>query len=265
MARRPPPLYRLSRILRLVGLAVLTVLIIYVGLVIYSASMVKPSTKGGASAAHLESNGTAQITQSVNLSNPGFFGFSDLTTAVVLTWPNGTFVGSGGSAPLSVPGGGEGRINVSFWLPLATSASQLLTHSASLTLKLWLNLTYASLLTLHVSNQQNYSWGAPFANFNATPGSPTPQSNGTLLVPVTVSYNNEADFGVGGTASVRVLSSTGAACTSSSLNVGTSAHGSFYQTVDLYLAASCNPSGGSIVVTFTGSGITYTFPPQGIP
>lgn len=265
MRRRPPTLFRVSRILRLVGLAVLTAILVYTGLAIYSASEVRPDVHGGGTSAGLEANGTAQVSQTINLTNPGYFAFTDLSTAVLLTWPNGTVVGHGGSAATTIPAGGESRINVSFWLPMATTASRLLTTSATLPLIVWLNLTYASLVTLHVSAQQNYSWGAPFSQFNATPGTPTPQSNGTVLVPVRVTYANDADFAVGGIATVTVADSSGAACGSSTLPMGSSPHSSYDQTLDLFLPASCNPSGGSVTVTYTGSGITYTFPREAIP
>src|SRR5579859_1399648 len=170
MARPRPGLYRLSRALRRVGLVVLVVLLLYVALVIYSASQIRPATSGGSTSAQVDPNGTAQLTTNVNLSNPGYFAFTDLHVALELRLPNGTLVGTGGSPVESFAGGTTGRIPVTFWMPLSRTSTTLLTHDLQLPMRIWLNLTYASLFSVNVGTSQNYSWGAPLARFNATPG-----------------------------------------------------------------------------------------------
>ena len=265
MARPVPGLYRISRALRRVGLVILVIILVYVAAVIYSASQIQPTTSGGTTTAQVDPNGTAQLTTDINLSNPGYFAFSALHVALELRLPNGSLVGTGGSPIESFAGGTTGRIPVTFWMPLTGSSTTLLTHDLQLPMRIWLNLTYASLFSLNVGTSQNYSWGAPLARFNATPGNPTAESNGTVLLPVAVSFANDATFGLTGNLGLVGSSSAGVVCLRNTVDISTPAHGSFDQTLNLYFAPSCSPAGGSLALTYTGMGVTYAFPTQRLP
>lgn len=260
-----PPLYRLSRLLRRLGLVVLVVLVVYVAAVVQSASQVRAEPSLGHGGAQFEANGTVQLSESVNLSNPGYFSFSSISVAIEVRLPNGTLVGTGGSPGLSIAGGAVTAVPLSFWLPISGAAVTLLTHDTSLPYRFWLNLTYASLFSAFIDRSQNYTWGAPLANFNATAGSPSLQPNGTVELPVTISFSNDAAFDVPGSVSVEVRSAAGASCSRTTLTIATPAHAQFDQTVPLYLSPTCNPSGGTVVVDYTGSGVNYAFPPEPIP
>ena len=268
MRPRPPGLYRLGRLLRALGTVVVVVVFVVVGLAVYSATRVRPeaSTSSSASSALL-ANGTAELSGTFNLSNPGYFGFSHFQLAARVGLPQGGLLGVGGSPMLDIPAGSTGSIPLTIYLPIAASPAiaSLLTTDSTLPIHLWANTTYAGLVDLALHLTMNYSWGAPLAQFNATPGSPTLQPNGTVLVPVTVTFQDHAFFGVVGTVEVRVSSASGMTCADPIVSVATPAHGSFDQTFAIYASSACNPSGGQAVVTYTGNGLTYTFPAEALP
>lgn len=262
---RPPALYRVARALRRVGVVALVVLVLYAAAAAFSASQVRPDPGGGATRAQLDANGTAEVRLALNLSNPGFFAFTDLTVGVDLQLPNGTEIGRGGTPAVTVAAGSTGVVPVTFWLPVAASQGLLLTHDLTLPLRLALDLTYASLFTLHATAGQNYSWGAPLSRLNATWGAPTPLANGSYSLPVTVSFDDDADFAVAGVALLNVTSAGGSLCTQSALDLATGPYSAFQQTTPIYVPASCNLAGGELTVTYLGPGVVYAMPPERLP
>lgn len=268
MRARPPGLYRLSRLFgRLATLAVVVVIVVVV-LAGYSASRIRPETPaGGLAGQSLLSNGTVEITDALNVSNPGLFEFTSLQVAAEVALAGGNLLGVGGSPPITIPAGATGSIPLVLYLPLAAvpAAAGLLRNDSDLPVSLWLNATYADLVSVAVSAATTFAWGAPFAGFTANVGSPTVLSNGTVLVPVAVQFQNHAFFADSGTVTVRVLSASGQTCAAPTVSVDTPAGGSFNQTFDIYGSAGCDPSGGQAIVTYSGNGLTLTLPPEAIP
>jgi len=266
MRPRAPALYRISRALRIAATLALVLILLFVGLAFYSAAQVRPKFDPHSSTGFvLASNGTAHLTATLNLSNPGFFAIAPISVALQLHYPDGSLLALGGSPTVEVAPGATGVVPVSLWVPLSSATATLLTQDQNLTAHLWANLTYATLFHLQLTALNNLSWGAPFEGFSATPGTPQPQSNGTVLVPVQITFRNDASFDVVGTLTVTIADAQGAACSTTPVTIDTLKGSSFGQTLSFYLSGGCNPSGGTIVATYSGNGLTYAFPPEAIP
>jgi hypothetical protein len=261
-----PPLWRFARVLRILGYLVLAVVIVFVGTAIYFAVHATPSFQTGSNSATLDSsNSTVEYTQGLNLTNPGIYAISNVGLSGEIRLPNGSLVASGGSPILTVAPASTTALPIHLWVPLRAGGDVLLTHNVPLTEEFWANATFASLFVLHFNDTKNSTWGAPFYQFNATPGNPQPQSNGTVAVPVSLDWQNGAPFGEVGTVVLQVVSSEGQVCASNSLGVDVAAGSSAGYTPTFYLGPACDPSGGSVLATYTGNGLTYAFPPEAIP
>jgi hypothetical protein len=268
MSRRAPALYRLSGILRGIGTAVLVLLVIFLVTAAYSAAHLRPSVGGhqNSSGIQLDPNGTAQITESVNLSNQGYYSIAPLVVQLEISnATTGALLALGGSPALTIAPGANTSIPISVWVPLTGSSEALLTQDEALVEHAWVNATYASIFVIQLSGGDNYSWGAPFSGFSAAPGEPTVESNGTVVVPVTVSFSNRAAFPDQGTISFTVETSTGVACSTGSIPIDVQGGTGLYQTFSFYSPTTCDPAGGSIRSTYQGSGLDVALPTEPIP
>ncbi|HEY6238684.1 MAG TPA: hypothetical protein VIZ68_05820 [Thermoplasmata archaeon] len=267
MRPRPPRLYRLSRAFNRAGTIALVLILLFVGVAAYSASQLRPhiDTSSTSSGFSLAANGSVHLTTSLNLSNPGYFSIAPITVQLQLRYPDGSLLALGGSPTVAVDPGGTGVVPISLWIPLSSATASLLTNDQNLTTNIWANLTYASVFQLRLDALQNLSWGAPFEAFNATLGTPAPQSNGTVLVPVTITFRNDASFDVVGTLTVELDNSAGTSCSTSTVAIDAPKGTQYDQTDSVFLSGSCNPSGGSLLISYQGNGISYTFPREAIP
>jgi len=268
MARRAPALYRVSGLLRNIGTAVLVILIVFLVTAAYSAAHLRPEVGGNqsSSSVSLDPNGTAVLTESVNLSNQGYYSISPLTVSLEISnATTGAILAVGGSAPLTIAPGTNASIPISIWVPLTGSSEALITQDEALVERAWVNATYASIFVIQLAGGSNYSWGAPFSGFTASPGAPSLQPNGTVLVPVTVSFENKASFPDAGTFDFNVETAGGASCTSGSVPVDVPGGTGMYQTFSFYVPSSCDPAGGSIHSTYSGSGLDFVLPSEAIP
>jgi hypothetical protein len=267
VARTAPRLYRVSGILRGIGTVIVVVVMIYLAAAIYSASQLRGNgdRQTGSSSVTLLANGTALLAYPVNLTNPGYFGIDDLSVSLQVRDPAGSLLAVGGVAAETIPARGDGTIPVQIWIPLGGGAAGLLTNDIQLTYHIWLNASYASLFNLHIGAESNSSWGAPFYHLNASPGAPQGQTNGSVLVPVTVTFQNHAGFSDVGAVSFSVVSPSGTSCGSGTLAVNAPAGSNFAQTANVWMAPGCNPSGGHVVASYTGEGITIALPAEAIP
>jgi hypothetical protein len=265
--RRPPRLWRIASIFSWAAVITVILLGVFLATVGYSASQLRPGqgNQNTASSVSLPGNGTVVLGTGLNFSNPGFYAITQLGISLESRLPSGSLVAVGGSPTLTVAAKSTTQIPVSIWVPLNGAPTELLTQDLQLPTEFWANATYATIFHVHLNATMNYSWGAPFANFNATPSSPAPQANGTVLVPVQVSFSNDASFLDSGTFNVTVRSSSGAACSAGVFTLSVPAHGTFDQSLSFYLSGSCNPAGGSVTSTFVGNGFTAALPPEAIP
>src|SRR5271170_5652872 len=266
MAGRPPALWRTARIFRILGYVALAIVVVFVGTAIYFALQDRPQFATGAqTTTFIASNSTVELTLGLNLSDPGAYPISGIGVSAQVRLPDGTLVARGGSPEVTVAARSTAVVPIDLWVPLDAGSDVLLTHNVQLLQAFWANATYASLFTLHFDQSKNTTWGAPFYQFNATPGGPVPQSNGTLLVPVGITWQNAATFGEQGTVLLQVLSSSDQACGSDDLPVDVPGGTNADLTASFYLTGSCDPSGGTLVATYSGAGLSFAFPPEPIP
>jgi hypothetical protein len=266
VARTPPPLYRLTRLFRRLGYVAIAILIVFVATAVYSATEVRPQFGNGFGQASASgTNSTVEFSQDINITNPGFYPLSAVSVSVQARDFDGTLLAHGGSPTLVVGPGASIAIPLTVWVPLSTRASILVTHDAQLPVEVWANATYATLFSFRLADLSNISWGAPFFAFNATASWATPQSNGTLEVDVSVAFQDHAAFADVGTLAFQVLTASGTSCASGSVAVQVLAGNSYNAPLAFWVPASCDPSGGEITSSYSGSGLTVALPPERIP
>lgn len=268
MGQRPPPLYRTARAIGWIATIVTIVLVIYLATAVYSATQIRPSGAGNSgSPTSLTGQNQLSVSTTVNFSNPGFFPVNSLSVEMYILLPGGGVFAHGGSPATSIPAQSTRTIpiNITVALDFSGPAAALVTHDARLPTDLFVNVTYASLFGAEIRVADNRSWGAPLYGLNLTPGTPVVNGNGTVTVPIQISFDNHADFDVAGTVSFSVRSSGGTTCGTGSLIVSAPSHASFSQPTPVTLAAGCNPHGGAIDGTFSGPTLTFSLPTEPFP
>jgi len=265
--RTPPPLYRLSRLFRRLSLLVLVVTIVFLATVAYSAvRFVQSSPERGGYAAQFASNGTVAVTGSVELSNPGFYPVDGFTLGLRVLNSSGWFLGEIHAGPVTLAPGVATTVPLALYLPVVagTPAESLLVADQDLTVGVWGNTTYAYLFPISVHFSQTKFWGAPFSNLTVTPGSPTLE-NGSVVVPVTVTFANHATFTEFGTLNFQVFPASGPACGSSSFALNVLPGARFDQTENVGLSAGCSIAGGHVDATFASGGTVLPLPSESLP
>ncbi len=266
MGAAPPALWRAARILRILGYVALVAIVVFVGSAIYFAAHARPTIDPGLDSATLiASNSTVELTVGLNISNPGAYSITGVGISAQVRLPNGALVAQGGSSSVTVAPYTTATLPVHVWVSLTAGGDILLTQDLQLRDSFWANATFASLFTLQVNDTQNRDWGAPFYQFNATAGAPVIEGNGTVQVPVTLTWQDNAPFAETGTVLLQVFSAAHQSCGASTLPVDVPSDSPADLSTSFYFSSGCDPSGGTVVATFTGDGLTYAFPPQGIP
>jgi len=266
--RRPPPLYRLARALRRIGLVVLVLVLLFVASALYSAY---ETARGGASASDFEyafgANNTFVLSGTLSFSDGGIYPVNGFTVHLRVANATGQVVGESSDGPVNFAPGGRATFPVTFVLPiaLASAAASLLTTDQFLNETIFANATFAYVFPVSVEVAKNTSWGAPFAGLTASVGTPTTMG-GTVVVPVTIQFENDASFADDGSLEVRLVSESGTVCASSTYPIDVPPETPYSQTNDFTLATGCSISGGTVVSTYTTSGgATVTLPPEAIP
>jgi len=266
--RPPPPMYRLARAFRRIGTLVLVLVVLFVATAAYSAYEVARTGPSASSfTTQFAPNNTLEVEGQFNFSNGGFYPIADLSLHLLVRNGTGVYLGESAAGPKSFAAGASQVFPIDFFLPIvATGAAEsLLTEDQTLQVGAWANLTYAYLFPISVSFDSNRSWGAPFANFAAAPGTPY-TAGGTVEIPVTVTFDNHASFADDGTLALTIESSAHVACGAGSFALDVPPGGPYDQTTDIGLAAGCSPAGGSVVSTYTvQGGAPISLPPEPIP
>ncbi|MCI4356956.1 MAG: hypothetical protein L3K18_07440 [Thermoplasmata archaeon] len=255
MARRPI-LWRAARTFRLLALVWLVIILVFFATVAYSGSQLRPGNESGPSTPPVVSgNDTVTLTGTLNVSNSGWYPLTDVTLFTIVDDANGSLLATGGSPVTTVSAGGVTTVpfTISIALDARASARSLLTQDAVLPSTTWANATYVGLFQVGVIVPQNVSWGAPLANLSVSTGTPVPQSNNTVAVPLTISFQDHAKFPVDGKVTF-VLSSGGTACTRGTLPVAVAGGQSYNQQTTTYLGPGCSASGATLTLRFVGAG-----------
>jgi hypothetical protein len=266
-SRIPPALYRLSRLFSRLSVVVLVVIIVFLATVGYSAMLlVRSSPQAGGYSASFAPNGTVALTGSIVLSNPGYYPVSGFTLGLRVLNSTGVFLGALKAGPVSLPAGSAITFPIALYLPISAEspAESLLVTDQDLTVGLWGNTTYAYLFPISVHFTQTKSWGAPFSDLTVTAGAPT-LMGGTLVVPVTVTFTNDASFTELGTLNVQVVQANGFVCGGSSLSLNVAPGDGFEQTQNVAVSSGCSTAGGYVDTEFVSGGTTIPLPPEALP
>ncbi|HTT35714.1 MAG TPA: hypothetical protein VMH78_07600 [Thermoplasmata archaeon] len=269
MARRPP-LYRLARILRLLGVVAFVLILVYVGTAAYSASRIgigSVDQSGGATA----TGTTVTVGGGIFVHNGGYLAISSISLSALVRLPSGALLGSASSPSVAIPPGANTSVPLRLSINVGGSAEaqSLLTHSARLPTATFANVTFAGIATVSVQSDDNYSWGAPFQSLNVTVGpvNTTPLPNGSVSATVRISFQNQAAFDEAGTLTFSLAGSTGSVCATEAVAVVAPQGTLFDRTVEIDGPSSCmlSLSGGTVTSTYAGGGFAVTLPPEGIP
>ncbi len=270
MMRMPRPgLYRAARVLRILAVLSTVVVLLLAALIGLSAAQIRPSW-GNQPIGPLEPgpNETAMAEGNLSVANPGLFAIDRLsvTTIVRFPGPDGAILATGGSPVTELPGGRTTAVPFTFSLPLSASADRpLLTENLLLPTMTWVNATYATIFAIALTFPENLSWGAPFDGLNVTPGTPHPETNGTDAVPFTITFTNDADFGLVGALAYRVDAPAGAACVTGELPLDVGPGSPYDDTQTLYVPTGCVTPGSSVALSYDGGPWSVNFPPEELP
>ncbi|MGA8303426.1 MAG: hypothetical protein WB873_07010 [Thermoplasmata archaeon] len=262
---RPPGIYRAARALRRASALALVLIIVFVGIVAYSAvQVVKTRPSVGSSTVALESNDTIGITTSFHLTNPGMFTIQQF--ALHFRVLNGTeaLLLDSTAGPVDIASGSNESLPVALYIPMTAAGMSLLTQSQSLDWNVWGNASYAYLFSVSVDISTQKAWGAPFDNLTATVGAPE-MVNGSESVPVTIAFSDDASFADAGALEYQVVPPTGPDCAQGAFSMNVPPDSPYSNTQYAALASGCNPSGGQVDSEFVGSGFGVSLPPEAIP
>jgi len=261
----PPGIYRAARALRRISTILLVFVIVFVAIVAYSGvQIVKAKPSVGTSTTELEPNDTVAVTTSFSLTNPTYFAIHDFALHFLIVNASGTPLLDTTAGPDSVPAGGSTVLPIDLYLPVTASATSLLTENQYLDWYVWGNASYAYLFTVSVGVATERSWGAPFDNLTADVGAPF-MANGALVVPVTISFTDDANFADVGNLDFQVVPPAGADCAQGGFVLNVPAGQPYDQTQDVGIAPGCDPAGGHVASEFVVNGATIPLPPEPIP
>lgn len=265
---RRPPLYRASRYVSIAATLIAVLILVYVGIAVYSASQLR---QGSAQGNSVGTNVTAQGFQfqtAINFTNPGPLPVNRVQLSGLVFLPgNTTRVASGSSPNVSIAPGTVGKVPFDLLVPFANdpALATLLTHNEPLPATVWANVSFARLFDVGVRINTTIHWGAPFDMLNVTLGTPT-ETNGTTQVPVTLSFVDNAPFPVAGALAL-TLSGTSGGCSVAvptfPLSVAPGQSESAEQPVTVPSGCSY-ASGASVAGTYTGPTWSVAIPSEAV-
>ncbi len=265
---REPSLYRPAQALRWASTLVLVAIVVFVATAAYSAYDVARTGAGPTSfSTSFAPNDTLAVMGQFTFTNGGFYPLNGLTLHFLVRNGSGDFVGQSTAGPESFPAGATKAFPIDLFLPISSSgpAASLLTQDQTIAVGIWANTTASYLFPVSIGVVSNRSWGAPFADLKESIGNPF-LVGGTVEVPVTISFEDDASFADVGTVVVTILSSSSQACGGGNLAINVPAGEPDSQTTDIALASGCSPAGGTIETVYTTSqGVAVPLPPEAIP
>jgi hypothetical protein len=276
MQPRPSALYRLAQVLRVLAILALVFLVLFLATVAFSAvQMGDGIAKQSGSLRHSVAATLVGTDILVNVTfpipNQGYYDVRGLTLVAIFT--NQTLqssplaVTTGG--PANIPGYGKGNVSLLTAFDMANPAGPfLLLNDAEIQGTLFLNASYAQIIPVNLVVAFNYHWGAPFANLSYAIGTPTPEPNQTVAIPVTIFFENHTPgLSIAGDIATVVAEPNGTVCTRQTFPVD--AHpGPVTLDETFYTPDSCQFSGDTVTSVFTSPGpppLTVNLPTETIP
>jgi len=264
---RPPGAYRLARALRRAATVAIVLIVVLVATEAYSAvRLASSSPHSGNLVASFGPNDTMLLTGSFYLTNSGLYPLSGLTIAFQVRNATGTLIATGTAGPASAAPGQNASIAAVLRLPVDPNGpgASLLTVDQTLVVDVAGNVTVGYLFPVGVAADMNQSWGAPFANLTATPGTPVP-AGADVDVPVTVTFSDDASFADVGTLAYAVVPPSGTPCTNGSWAIDVPAGSPYDQTQTVAVPTSCPTTGTVLTLAYTTDGVTMALPPEAFP
>jgi hypothetical protein len=262
MQPKPSALYRLAQILRVLAILALVFLVLFLATVAYSAVELGEGIASQAESLHHSEAATIVGTDVVvnvtfPIPNQGYYNVRGLTLVAIFT--NQTIqstplaVTTGG--PANIPGHGQGVVSLLTSFDMANPAGPfLLLNDAEIQGTLFLNATYAAIIPVNVEVAFNYHWGAPFANLSYTTGTPTPEPNQTLAIPVTIQFEDHTPgLAILGNVAVTITQPNGTICSRQTFPVETH-EGPNTLMETFYEPETCSIFGDTISSVFTSPG-----------
>lgn len=264
---RPPGAYRLSRAFRRAATVAIVLIVVLVATEAYSAvRLASSSPHAGSLVPSFGANDTMLLTGSFYLTNNGLYPLSGLSIAFQVHNATGALIGSGTAGPASAAPGANASIAAVLRLPVDPNGpgATLLTEDQTLVVDVVGNVTVGYLFPVGVAADLNHTWGAPFANLTAAPGTPVP-AGGDVDVPVTVSFSDDASFADVGTFAYAVVPTSNAPCANGSWAIDVPAGSPYEQTQTVAVPTSCPTTGTVLTLAYSTDGVTVTLPPEAFP
>ncbi len=183
--------------------------------------MARTAPRVGTATSALEANDTIGITTSLSLTNPTLLPIEQFGVQFRILNASGLLLVASNAGPTTVPGGSSVSLPIALYVPITAEGSSLLTQNQYLQWNVWGNASYGYLFSVSLGVQTQKEWGAPFDNLTISVGAPFMAMNGTEVVPVTISFTDNANFADVGTVDFQVVPVSGPDCSSGSfaLNV----------------------------------------------
>ncbi|MGC2290013.1 MAG: hypothetical protein WA688_09190 [Thermoplasmata archaeon] len=269
MRQSPSVLYRLAQILRVLAILALVFIVLFLATVAFSAVELGEGVAKQSGSLHHSLTATIVGTDIlVNVTfpipNQGYYNVRDLTLVAIFSnetiQSNPLAVTTGG--PSDIPGHGQGDVSLLTSFDMANPAGPfLLLNDAEIQGTLFLNASYAVIIPVNLEVAFDYHWGAPFANLSYTIGTPTPESNQTVAIPVTIFFENHTPgLTIVGNLAVVVSDPNGTLCTRQTFPVDDQ-QGPDTLTETFYAPDTCSLVGDTVTSVFTSPGP----PPFSIP
>jgi hypothetical protein len=273
IGRRPSFLYRLSQFLRVLAIVSMVVLVLFLATVAGSAAQLGVGiAKQAGSLHHSESAAIVGTSVLVNVTfpvpNQGYYNVRDLTLVAIFSnqsIQSGPIAVTEGG-PVTIPGHGKGNLSLLTAFDMGAPAGPfLLLHDSEIEGALWLNATYAAVIPVNLEVAFQYHWGAPFANLSYSIGTPTAGPNQTVLIPVTITFENHTPgLALAGNLTATVTEPNGTVCTRQVFPVYT--HNGPVTLSETFVAPqNCTLSGDTITSVFKAPGIDIVLPTETIP
>jgi hypothetical protein len=276
MQQSPSALYRLAQILRVLAILALVFLVLFLATVAFSAvELGEGIAKQAGSLHHSESAAIVGTDILVNVTfpvaNQGYYNVRDLTLVAIFS--NETIqtaplaVTTGG--PANIPGHGQGSLSLLTSFDMANPAGPfLLLNDAEIQGTVFMNASYAEIIPVNLEVGFDYHWGAPFANLSYDVGTPTPEMNRTVEIPVTIFFENHTPgLAIDGNLAVVVSDPNGTLCTQQTFPFDDREGPNTLNEV-FYAPDTCSLSGDTITSVFSSPGpppFSINLPTETIP
>ncbi len=262
MGPRPSALYRLAQILRVLAILALVFLVLFLATVAFSAVQMGEGIAKQAGTLHhslsAEAIGTnILVNVTFPIPNQGYYNVRGLTLVAIFINQTiqSTPLAVTTAGPTNIPGYGMGNVSLLTAFDMANPAGPfLLLNDAELQGVLFLNASYAAVVPINLKVAFNYHWGAPFANLSYSNGTPTPEPNDTIAIPVTIFFENHTPgLVMTGAIEATVTEGNGTVCTRQTFPVETHP-GPVTLMETIYAPDTCSFSGDTITSVFSSPG-----------